>query len=120
MLQSEISFNTMPQALMYLIGEMETVKQLLQAKDERKIPIDRWMNIDELCEYLPDRPARQTVYGWIGKRVIPYHKDGRKKLRFLKSEIDNWLSSGKVKCEADLVNEASDYLEKRKEGKRYE
>ena len=52
---------------------------------------DRWMNLSELCDYLPDKPGKATVYTWAKHGTIPVHKGG-KKLRFLKSEIDKWLS----------------------------
>jgi excisionase family DNA binding protein len=51
---------------------------------------DKWFNMDEFCEYHPDKPSKATVYGWVNKKQIPLHKGG-KRLRFLKSEIDAWL-----------------------------
>jgi excisionase family DNA binding protein len=59
-------------------------------------PTDRWFNVNELCNYLPDRPAKQTIYGKVSNNEIPHYKD-TKKLRFLKSEIDEWLKQGKKK-----------------------
>jgi excisionase family DNA binding protein len=53
-----------------------------------------WFDLNELCTYLPDKPAKPTVYAWVNQGIIPYHKGG-KKLRFLKSEIDEWLRQGK-------------------------
>jgi predicted DNA-binding transcriptional regulator AlpA len=67
---------------------------------------DRWMNLPELCEYLPDRPQKATVYSWVSNSLIPCHK-GSKKLRFLKSEIDLWLKSGRKKTFAELQAETS-------------
>ena len=91
MFSHNISFNDMPQALAYLIDKVEKIETLLGTQTATAVePADRWFNLQELCEYLPDRPARQTVYGWIGQHLIPYHKKG-KKLQFLKSEIDTWL-----------------------------
>ena len=87
----EISFNDMPQALAYLIDKVEKIETLLGTQTAIAVePADRWFNLQELCDYLPDRPAKQTVYGWIGNHIIPFHKKG-KKLQFLKSEIDAWL-----------------------------
>jgi excisionase family DNA binding protein len=60
-------------------------------KNEQPTEIDRWFDLNELCEYHPDKPSKHTVYGWVNAGIIPVHKGG-KKLRFLKSEIDNWLS----------------------------
>jgi excisionase family DNA binding protein len=78
---------------------------------------DRWFNLQELCEYLPDRPARQTVYSWVGQRLIPYHKKG-KKLQFLKSEVDNWLKSDKRKSLAEIQAEAEQFILAKKGGRK--
>ena len=63
------------------------------------------MNLDQLREYHPDKPARSTVYEWVCQNRIPVHKDG-KKLRFLRSEIDQWLSGGKIRTKEELETEA--------------
>ena len=92
------------------------MKSLLQNSNQMKVePADRWFNLQELCDYLPDRPAKQTVYGWIGQHIIPYYKKG-KKLQFLKSEIDAWLKADKRKTAAELHAEAIQYVTKRKGG----
>jgi len=86
-----LTFEQLPQAVATLITEVKEVKSLLQNSHQVSVePADRWFNLEELCEYLPDRPAKQTVYGWIGQHLIPYHTKGTK-LQFLKSEIDQWL-----------------------------
>ncbi|MBR5910995.1 MAG: helix-turn-helix domain-containing protein [Bacteroidales bacterium] len=86
-----LTFEQLPKAVASLITEVKEMKSLLQNSNQMKVePADRWFNLQELCDYLPDRPAKQTVYGWIGQHAIPFHKKG-KKLQFLKSEIDQWL-----------------------------
>jgi len=86
-----LTFEQLPQAVAALINEVKEMKSLLQTNQQVAVePADQWFNLEELCAYLPDRPAKQTVYGWIGQHIIPYHKKG-KKLQFLKSEIDQWL-----------------------------
>lgn len=114
--ETDISFNDMPKALAYLIGKVDKLETLLSVQTTAKVePSDRWFNLQELCEYLPDRPARQTVYGWIGQRSVPYHKKG-KKLQFLKSEIDAWLKSDKRKTAAELHAEAVQFVNSKKGG----
>lgn len=66
---------------------------------------DRWMTLLELCDYLPEKPKPQTVYAWVSLRQIPVNKTS-KRLNFLKSEIDNWLKSGRRKTFAELQSEA--------------
>lgn len=112
-----ISFEQLPQAVAMLIEEVKGLKAVLtQAKSEQQNP-DKWFNLQELCEYLPDRPARQTVYGWIGHRLIPFHKKG-KKLQFLKSEIDTWLKADKRKSVSELQAEAQQFVNAKKGGMR--
>jgi excisionase family DNA binding protein len=53
-----------------------------------------WFDLAEFCNYHPDKPSKNTVYAWVNAGTIPVHKGG-KKLRFLKSEIDEWLMHGK-------------------------
>ena len=81
-------------------------------------PADRWFNVDELINYLPDRPARQTIYGKVSSNEIPHYKDS-KKLRFLKAEIDLWLKQGRKKTSLELqtdIETATDtFLSKRKQ-----
>ncbi len=111
-----ITFETMPKAMAYLITKVEALeKALLEKNESPAIPVDKWFNIDELKEYLPDHPAKATIYGWVSKREIPYHKGG-KKLRFLQSDIDKWLSNGKRKSESELREEANKYCETKKIG----
>ncbi len=114
--ETDISFNDMPKALAYLIGKVDKLETLLSTQTTAKVePADRWFNLQELCEYLPDRPARQTVYGWIGQHAIPYHKKG-KKLQFLKSEIDAWLRTDKRKTAAELQAEAIQFINAKRGG----
>lgn len=66
-----------------------------------KTESDQWFSLDELRNYLPDKPARQTVYGWVHHRLIPYRK-GKKRLRFLKSEVDQWLLNEEWKTRSEV------------------
>ena len=64
---------------------------------------------EELRAYHPDRPARSTIYDWVCQNRIPVHKDG-KKLRFLRSEIDQWLSGGRIKTKDEIEAEATEHI----------
>ncbi|MDR0680909.1 MAG: DNA-binding protein, partial [Dysgonamonadaceae bacterium] len=66
---SELTFDRLPEAVSYLIGRVESLEHALEKKSEQPdAPVDRWMNIDELKAYLPDKPARATIYGWVSQR----------------------------------------------------
>lgn len=97
--------------------ELETliensIKKVLNTQNEKPTETDRWFDLTELCQYHPDKPTKPTVYGWVNAGLIPVHKGG-KKLRFLKSEIDNWLRKGRKKTLAETATEAETYLKKK-------
>lgn len=78
-------------------------------------PTDRWFDLNELCFYHPDKPTKATTYGWVHAGTIPVHKSG-KKLRFLKSEIDEWLKQGRKKTFSEIASDADIFLAKKKKG----
>ena len=54
----------MPKAMAYLIGKVEALEKAFLERNTVSItPVDKWLNIDELKEYLPDHPAKATTVG---------------------------------------------------------
>jgi len=92
--------------------ELETliensIKKVLSTQQaEQPTETDRWFDLNELCIYHPDKPAKATCYGWVHSGLIPHHKGG-KKLRFLKSEIDNWIKQGRRKTVQEKIDESN-------------
>lgn len=76
-------------------------------------PKDEWLDLNELVAYDPEKRSKETFYGYTSKGLIPHHKPS-KKLIFLKSEIDEWLKSGKVKSNSEIEEEVEKYLSKKK------
>ena len=108
-----LTLETLPKAFTYLTNEVSEIKRLLLSKsNEQPTEADRWFDLNELCNYHPDKPSKPTVYGWVSAGYIPVHKGG-KKLRFLKSEIDSWLRQGKKKTLAETASEAENFLKKK-------
>ena len=116
----KLTFDQLPEVVGELRDEIAQLKgfimsnfSALQAPEPPKV----WMDLAQLCEYLPDKPSKATVYGWVCARTIPYHKK-TKKLSFLKSEIDDWLvKSGHATVE-EIRETALDSLGYRKGGLR--
>lgn len=71
------------------------------------------MDVSEAQKYIPGHPAVQTIYGWTSNNMIPYHKVG-KRIYFVKSELDAWLSKEQYKSQEDLRKEAEEYVNNRK------
>ena len=111
-----LTLETLPKAFTHLTNEVSEIKRLLLEKsNEQPTETDRWFDLNELCQYHPDKPTKPTVYGWVNASLIPVHKGG-KKLRFLKSEIDTWLKQGRKKTVAETASEADQYLNRKKKG----
>lgn len=53
---------------------------------------DNWIGISEAAEYLG--VTKDTIRNWIKKSDIPARKIG-KLWKFKKSDLDNWVNSGK-------------------------
>jgi excisionase family DNA binding protein len=111
-----LTLETLPKAFSILTNEVSEIKRLLLEKsNEQPAETDCWLNLNELCEFHPDKPSKPTVYGWVNAGTIPVHKGG-KKLRFLRSEINFWLKQGKKKTLAETESEADTYLSNKKNG----
>lgn len=67
------------------------------------------LTIDEVSNYTSFE--KSYIYKMTSSRVIPHYKTaGGKKIFFRKDEIDEWLTSKKIKTKLELNNEADKYL----------
>lgn len=87
------TFEDVPRVLEILEQKLTTIVE--QQATNPSANVVPWMNVDELSLYLPDHPARQTIYNWVYHNLIPSYKRG-KCLYFRKSEIDQWLENGGI------------------------
>ena len=110
----ELTFEALPKAVSMLINHVLEIKQSLTDKANTIQPeTDCWMNLEELCEYLPDKPTKPTVYTWVQHDLIPVHKVS-KRLCFLKSEINDWLMQRRKKTTSELRQAAEEYGNRKK------
>ena len=87
----------------------EHIKKVLNSSNHSTE--DVFMNIDETAKLID--LTKPTVYGLVHKNKIPYHKKG-KRLYFLKSELVEWLKSGKHQTKSEQEDLADAYLLKNK------
>jgi excisionase family DNA binding protein len=103
----DITFEKLPQAVTEILKRIENVERLfLTQLAGPQLEQDHWFSLEEFCDYHPDKPAKATVYGWVSKREVPFHKHG-KKLRFLKSEVDLMLKEGRFRSKSEIESEAT-------------
>ena len=86
-------------------GDAGGIVLLLNRQEESSSP--HWMDVDELCNYIPSHPVKQTVYGWVSDKQIPHHKIN-KALVFLQSEIDDWMKH----CGNKSIEKQREYSQK--------
>ena len=92
-MKNTTSFDDLPEIVVEISKKLDLLlsDRITQVKDE-----DNLMTMEDLRDYLPENPARQTVYAWVNDRKVPYEKYGRR-LYFRKSEIDKWIANGRRK-----------------------
>lgn len=115
MTEKNITFEDLPKAMTWMMDKLnELTSKVDNLNNQTAQPqTNQWMNLKELCEYLPNHPAEQTVYGWTSCHLIPFHKRG-KRIIFLKSEIETWLHDGKIKSQKELEAEAALFLKSKR------
>lgn len=116
MIEEMATFEKMPQMIATLLHEVLALREHLH---QLVLPVEekgekQWLNVDELREYLPSHPQKQTIYSWTSMRHIPFHKKGRS-IMFDKDEIDAWLQdSDHMKSVVDLNREAEEFINRKR------
>lgn len=117
MIEEELRFDDLPKAIIKVLNKLSDLEKKVEEIRRMKIVYaqepDRWFNLKELCEYLPNHPAEQTIYGWTSLKKIPYHKSG-KRIQFRKSEIDAWILEDEGKSEKEIDKEVEQYIKANK------
>ena len=98
-----------------LSAKLDAINRKLSASMGNNKDEDERMDVTEAQKYIPGHPAVQTIYGWTSNNMIPYHKVG-KRIYFLKSELDAWLSKKQHKSKDDLREEAEEYANSHRRG----
>jgi excisionase family DNA binding protein len=84
----------------------ENIKKAIQPSESSAD--DVYMTLDETSKII--NLTKSSIYGLVHKNKIPYHKKG--KLYFLKSEIIEWLKSGRHHNKQEIETLADEYLMK--------
>lgn len=117
-METTITYNDLPKVMTLILSKLDALEDAV-SKLEKFAPEEKtvWLNVSELCAYLPSHPREQTVYSWTCTRKIPFHKKGRS-IMFNRAEIDHWLQNGShFLSEQDLSEEAERFIEKKKRNK---
>lgn len=87
-----------------LTDKVSRIERFLMAKDStQRDEKDAFLTLEELCDYLPSKPSKSSIYGKASKREIP-HKKVNGRLLFKRSEIDQWVDEHSRKSVDDRVD----------------
>jgi excisionase family DNA binding protein len=101
---------TTPEQLASLIDQ--SVRKALAEQSNtqgRQFQSHEYLSIEEASEYL--HVPKNTLYNYCHHNVLVYHKRGKKNY-FLKSDLDEWMASGRKKSAKEMEQDAIVRLQK--------
>ncbi len=111
---NKLNFEDLPDAVTRLTQEISDLKRLFQLQVKEVQPeSNKWLDLEGLVQYDPEKRSKATFYGYVHRRSIPFHKRS-KKLLFLKSEIDQWLKEGRKQTLSEIELDAGQHLKIRR------
>lgn len=94
-------------------------KVLLEVLEEIKLhsreTVPEILNIKQAAEFLHLKPA--TLYEKTSQKIIPHFKKGNK-LYFYRSELEQWVTAGKVNTQHELQTLAATHVFQRSRKKK--
>ena len=104
--EEQISFEHLPRILSLLQRDVKEIKNFIVRNSKQSTDDDEWMDVKALQAYHPNRPAARTIYDWIhGKRI-----------RFKRSEIDEWLLTGYHRTHGEVFEDTIDIINSKRTG----
>jgi excisionase family DNA binding protein len=110
-----ITFDQLPQAVTRLHEKLDHIEKLLSEGYNHSTATDELLTIAQAAKFL--NLSTPTIYGKVSRNEIPVNKQG-KRLYFYKSELAEWIKSGRKKTVSEIAQEADEYLANRKRSNR--
>lgn len=108
-----LNFENLPYAVAELQKGQSEILALLLNNAEHNTDIETPIQLDEVIPITG--LSKPTLYAYVQRNEIPYHKKGNR-LYFFKSEIIDWIKTGKQKTVKELEAEADNFLSNHKKG----
>jgi predicted DNA-binding transcriptional regulator AlpA len=108
-----LKFEQLPSIIADLKNEVKEMKALLLQKAETQLESNNPLSIKDVGELT--NLSVPTLYGYCQRNEIPYQKKGNR-LYFFKSEIIDWIKTGKQKTLKELEADADSYLSNKNKG----
>lgn len=108
-----LKFENLPNAVAELIKGQSELRLLLLDRVEPQSEIETPIQLNEVVPITG--LTKSTLYGYVQRNEIPYHKKGNR-LYFFKSEIIDWIKTGRQKTLKELKAETDEYLSNKNKG----
>jgi len=98
-----LTFDQLPQAVSKLQDKLESIEQLLLHQHEQPSGHEELLTISNAAKFL--NLSVPTIYSKVCRKEIPVNKRG-KRLYFYRSELTEWIKSGRKKTAEEIREEA--------------
>lgn len=104
-----LTFDQLPEAVAFLLGEVKELKNLITTTQnaEPSEPTDELLDVEQTATFL--KLSVPTIYGKVHRRELPVMKQGNR-LYFSKFELLEYLKQGRQQTAQEIEDCASDYL----------
>jgi excisionase family DNA binding protein len=86
----ELKFEDLPDAISQLIEQNKFILKAIQEVSFSGGQSEELLTLSRICELLELK--RQTIYSYVSKKQIPFHKKGGK-LYVIRKEIVDWIET---------------------------
>ena len=111
-----ITFEQLPQAVSRLQEQLNNIEQLLLQGTALAADTDELLTISQAAKFL--NLSIPTIYCKVSRKEVPVNKQG-KRLYFYKSELADWIRTGRKKTIAEINLEAEQTIILPKRNHRY-
>ncbi|EHQ26553.1 helix-turn-helix domain-containing protein [Mucilaginibacter paludis] len=106
-MKDTLTFDQLPEAVTQIQIKLDNIEQLLISQQEQSPEQEELMPITKAAEFLD--LAVPTVYSKVCRKEIPVNKRG-KRLYFYRSELTEWIKSGRKKTADEIREDAVQHL----------
>lgn len=106
-MEQELSFENLPKAVTKLTKEVSELKTLLQERQVITSQPEQLLNIQQAADFLS--LTVPTIYSKVSRAELPYMKRS-KRLYFSRTELMNYLKTGRAKTNAEIEQRADQFL----------
>lgn len=106
-MKDTLTFDQLPEAISKIQDKLDNIEQLLLQQQETPKDQDEIMPVARAAIFLD--LAVPTVYSKVCRKELPVNKRG-KRLYFYRSELTEWIKSGRKKTAQEIRDAATEKL----------